>query len=174
MRIIFDFGCAYWLPLNSDGLNDRFVDWIYHRLMVIPRAAFVLTCGTNKPLYEKTRPTPGQNLLSVANKLNLLEFSLIYLNLLDFAFFEKRVTGPRTDGPTDGRTKPLLELHFATKNWKSINNVYQTYFSASSLCSFLHSTLVHVQIFSVASRHRCNVCSVQNTSYFWGGGFPWW
>ena len=35
-----------------------------------------------------------------------------WLNLLEFAFFEKRVT----HGPTDGRTKPLIELHFVTKN----------------------------------------------------------
>ena len=26
------------------------------------------------------------------------------------AIFEKRVTDPRTDGPTDGRTKPHIEM----------------------------------------------------------------
>ena len=60
--------------------------------------------------------------------MNLLEFTRIYLNLLEFAVFEKRVThgqmdrrtdGPTdgwTDGPTDGRMKPLIEWLFATKN----------------------------------------------------------
>ena len=37
-------------------------------------------------------------------------------NLLEFAVFEKRVTDGPTDRPTDGRTKPLMELLFATKN----------------------------------------------------------
>jgi len=36
--------------------------------------------------------------------VNFLEFTGIYLNLLKFAVFEKRVTDGWTDGGTDGRT----------------------------------------------------------------------
>ena len=50
--------------------------------------------------------------------MNLLE-----LNRINFAVFEKRVTDPRTDGPTHGRTKPLIELLFATKNLFIVSRV---------------------------------------------------
>ena len=52
--------------------------------------------------------------------MNFVEFCWIYLNLLQFAVFEKRLMDGRTDGRIDGqtdrRTKPLIELLFATKN----------------------------------------------------------
>ena len=44
------------------------------------------------------------------NVLNFLKLTQIFSNS---RFFEKQVTGPRTDGQTE---KPLTELHFATKN----------------------------------------------------------
>ena len=49
--------------------------------------------------------------------MNFVEFTWIFLNFVEFAVFEKRLTetDPRTDGPTHGRRKPLTELLFATK-----------------------------------------------------------
>ena len=40
--------------------------------------------------------------------LNLLEFAWIYLNLLEFPILKKNAS--RTHRPTDGRTKPLIEM----------------------------------------------------------------
>ena len=53
-----------------------------------------------------TRPTVAKS----------CEFYSILLNLLKFAFFEKRLMDRYTDGRTDGRTEPFVELLFATKN----------------------------------------------------------
>ena len=65
----------------------------------------------------------------VAKSLNCAESVEFYLNLLEFCwicgFWETRdgQMDPQTEGPrnprTDGRTKPLIELLFATKSHKN-------------------------------------------------------
>ena len=48
--------------------------------------------------------------------MNLVEFSGIFLNFLEFAVFEKCLTNPWMDQSINRRTKPLIELLFATEN----------------------------------------------------------
>ena len=46
---------------------------------------------------------------------NYTTIMLDSLKFFEFAFIEKRVTHGRTNGGTDGRTKPLIEFFLATK-----------------------------------------------------------
>ena len=82
---------------------------------------------TNSPAYihlndphDCTGFSPINKAVTRPTVVNFVEFCWVYLNLLEFTVFEKRVTdgpmNPRTDPQTHGRTKPLIELLFATKN----------------------------------------------------------
>ena len=60
----------------------------------------------------ETRPSPGRK------DVNFLEFTRIYLNVLEFAVLEKRVTDRQTNQPTDGLTdgQSLLYICFSQLN----------------------------------------------------------
>ena len=76
--------------------------------------------GRREALCDAVKKADSRNVEMSRFFKNLLEFTGIHWNLLEFGFFKKCATDPRmnqwTDGRTNRRTNRLIELHFATKN----------------------------------------------------------